>query len=286
MRYIDLKQLYVPSEWIEHATELVDELRRMTPEERSKALKKENYALWRLLRKLLEKLSYGKCFYSEAEITGAEGEVDHFRPKLGIHADDLAGAAHDGYWFLALVVDNFRFSSQTANRLQTVGDITYGKGTRFPLLDPRKRAFCEADLCHEEPQLLDPTNEQDVNLLGFSEAGEAEPSLLAQTTVDRDRVDVSIRCYNLNEQKIKRKRGDCCLRAMELARTLAEMEEEKPWGKNQRRKVIKTKIELYEMVQPEAEFSTAVRYVLQPFTTAAAVQEVLDFVGGKEARND
>jgi hypothetical protein len=276
VRYINLKQVYVPSEWLEHAAELIDELSKMTPQDRSKALSKKNYAIWRLLRKLLERISCGKCFYSDAEVFGAEGEVDHFRPKLGVYADDLAtGTSHEGYWQLAYLVENLRFASQKANRWETIGGTTYGKGTRFPLRDPQKRACCEAELCNEEPILLDPTNERDVALLGFNDAGEAEPSTEAKTDFDKERVKVSIQVYHLDTQKVKRKRGDLCLRAMELARKLDQLEDEKPWDKNNRREVIKIKIELYEMLQPHAEFSSAVRYVLQPFSTLSSVQEVL-----------
>ena len=286
MRHIDLKQVYVPSEWIEHATELVDELGKMAREDLTAALNKEKYAIWRLLRKLLERLSYGKCFYSEADVFGAGGEVDHFRPKLGVYTFDLAGVVHDGYLELAYLVENFRFASTTANRFQKIGKTTYGKGTRFPLLDPSKRAFCRADLCNEEPLLLDPTNEQDVTLLGFNDTGEAEPSAETKTDVDRERVEISIKCYNLNAQKIKKKRGDLCLQAMELARKLNELEDEKPWDRDTRRKVIKTKIKLFEMVQPQAEFSAAVRCVLQPYSYLSSIEEILTYsIAGKD-RND
>ena len=276
MRHIDLSQLYLPSEWFEHTTELVKELSQMTAEERSKALSKENYTLWRLLRKMLERISHGKCFYSDVESFGANGEIDHFRPKLGVEAMDLApGTTNEGYWFLAYLIDNLRFSSQWSNRKETIGGITYGKGTRFPLLDPSKRAAFAADLCNEKPLLLNPTSEEDVALLGFNDAGEPEPSFAAKTDLDKKRVEISIQVYRLGGQQINKKRGDLCLRAMELARKLDELEEEKPWDNNNRRKVIKTKIELYEMLQPQAEFSSAVRYVLQQFSDLPSVQEVL-----------
>lgn len=281
MKFVDLNKVYVPSEWEELVREMVAEIGAMPAEERAKCLDKESYAVWRLMTTILERASGGKCFYLDVEITGAEGEVDHFRPKRGVQPSDLAkDKPHDGYWWLAFTVNNFRFSSQTSNRLSKDGEtgVTCGKGTRFPLLDPEKRANSEAEMDQEVPLLLDPTKAEDVKLLGFNDAGEAEPSMEAKDDTARKKVEVSIECYNLNNEKIKKKRGHRCLKAKELAQKLARLEKERPWDRKAIKKVIKAKIEIYEMLQPQSNFSSAVRYVLQPFEVYPSVKEILDRV--------
>jgi hypothetical protein len=279
MKYVDLQKVYVPSEWEEMVTEMVAELAAMPGKERAQCLDKQSYAVWRLMKTVLERASGGKCFYLDAEMFGGEGEVDHFRPKRSVQACDLAkDKTHDGYWWLAFTVNNFRYSSQVSNRLSKDEEtgVTVGKGTRFPLLDPEKRATTAAELPQEEPLLLDPSKAEDVKLLGFNDAGEAEPSFDAKDDAARKKVNVSIECFNINNEKIKKRRGHRCLKAKELAQKLARLEKQRPWDRKARKKVIETKIEIYEMLQPQSNFSSAVRYILRPFEVYPSVKEVLD----------
>jgi len=109
MRFIDLSKLAIPAEWAAEEMCLVNGLATMTPEERSEAFKKTKFKVWALWSKLLRGLSYDKCWYSEFRVTGASADVDHYRPKNAVSKDD-APAGHEGYWWLGVLVSNFRFS--------------------------------------------------------------------------------------------------------------------------------------------------------------------------------
>lgn len=283
MRYIPLDRLYVPNEWAEYTQELVEELRGKTPEERSKLLDKSSYRIWTKLRVLLEKLSYGKCFYTELIIVGALADIDHFRPKNRVDPDDLKEEEeHYGYWWLAFNEKNFRYCCQTANRLakDSLADITFGKGTRFPIAADGKRAFQPGDLTDDEKhQLLDPAKQEDVALLCFADDGKAihHPK---SSVAERLRVEVSIQSYNLNEQNLANRRGHLCTEAKHIAEEVQELDEKaenEKLTRIEKRQLIEKKIKLYDMIQPYAEFSSAVRSVLMPFKhLSPSVREIFD----------
>ena len=122
-------------EWSAEETRLLGELDAMTPEQRSEAFKKKaKFRVWVLWTKLLRGLSHDKCWYSEFRVTGASPDVDHYRPKNTVSKED-APAGHDGYWWLGVLVSNFRLSCQDCNRRkedERTGEVL-GKGPRFPL---------------------------------------------------------------------------------------------------------------------------------------------------------
>lgn len=283
MRYIPLDQLYVPGEWEDYARELIEELREKTSQERSILFDKPSFKIWTLLRKLMEQLSYGKCFYTEVKIVGALPDIDHFRPKSRVHSDDLAkGEQHSGYWWLAFYEKNFRYCCQTANRLakDLYAGETLGKGTRFPLATDGKRACQPEDLPdNENPLLLDPAKREDVELLFFDDVGKAipKPNSNLQESL---RVNVSIQCYNLNEQSIANRRGHFCTEATHMAEEVQELDEKSQavgLTRTEKRQLIEKKIKLYEMIQPYAEFSSAVRCTLRPFKhISSSIREIFD----------
>jgi hypothetical protein len=283
MRYIALDQLYVPNEWAGYTQELVEELRGKTAEERSELLDKPSYKVWTKLRILLEKLSYGKCFYTEMRIIGALPDIDHFRPKNRVHSADLNNKEkHSGYWWLAFNEKNFRYCCQTANRLaqDSLAEQTLGKGTRFPIAANGKRAFIPEDLSDDEKHLLlDPAKREDVRLLCFADEGKAMHHP-ASSAAERLRVEISIQCYNLNEPNLAYRRGHLCTEAKHMAEEVQELDEKAETTKllrNELRQLIEKKIKLYDMIQPYAEFSAAVRSVLMPFKhLSPSVREIFD----------
>ena len=278
MRHISLDQIYIPEEWEDHAKELLDKLRLMPHIERSKALRKDtDYQVWTLLSPVLKGISHGKCYYTEAYI-GDGGEIDHFRPKLRVQKCDLPeGSQHQGYWWLTYIIENFRLCKELANKRRTSrrdGKI-YGKGNRFPLADPIKRAVNERDDWKNEPTLLlDPANQDDVKLLRFDDSGNPIP--LNSDPITLKRVQVSIECYHLTEKDISDRRGNLCTRAKRMALRVIDLEKKKsrkePYN---RREMIEKKAELYEMVQPYAEFSSAVRCVLLQYRSSTSIKRVL-----------
>ncbi len=280
MRHISLDQIYVPEEWEEHTQELVGRLRAMPHEQRSKALKSDtDYQVWTLLSRILKGISYGKCFYTEAYV-GNGGEIDHFRPKSRVQKCDLhPNSQHGGYWSLAYLIDNFRLCRELSNKRRKDprdGKI-YGKGYRFPLDDPSKRAASDTVEWKMEPHLLlDPTNPDDVKLLRFDDRGNPISVNPDKKSLEYRRVQVSIECYHLNEKEISDRRGYLCTEAKKMALRIVDLEKKKRLGKQySRREMIQMKAELHEMVQPYAEFSSAVRCVLLQFRSSPSIKRIL-----------
>ena len=259
---------------------LVELLRNMSHKRRSKALRGDtDYQVWTLLSQVLKGISHSKCFYTEAYV-GNGGEIDHFRPKSRVQKCDLhPGSQHFGYWSLAYFIDNFRLCRASANkrRKDHRDGKTYGKGTRFPLVDPSKRAASDTDDWKTEPNLLlDPTKADDVKLLRFDDRGNPISLNPDSTSLEYKRVQASIECYHLNEKEISDRRGDLCTKAKTMARRIIDLEKKKSNGESySRREMIEKKAELHEMVQPYAEFSTAVRCVLLQYRTSPSIKRIL-----------
>jgi hypothetical protein len=279
MRYIDSSKLPVPAELSAVESDLLGELRLMTPQERSKAFASEKYRAWSWWAQLLRTVSYDKCWYSECRLPPDTGDVDHFRPKNAVAKQDEPGG-HGGYWWLGVLVSNFRFSSENCNRLRRdeKAGMTLGKGTRFPLEPGCTRVRDEyGDITTEKPLLLDPTVEADVKLLWFDEEGRAESLNPDPDSLDARRVEASRQCYHLDEQRILTKRGAVCLEVRRLARLIAQREPAADKGDAAaRRALVKHKLALLAMTRDYAEFSAAARATLKAYDYVRSVKEVLD----------
>ncbi|PMU10193.1 MULTISPECIES: hypothetical protein [unclassified Pseudomonas] len=173
-------------------------LEALPEDQRKDYIEKKGY-VWRSFGRHLAKMSYGKCWYSESKDAHSFQDVDHFRPKKNAKRAD--GDDDDGYPWLAFSWDNFRFSSQRANRLSTNEDSeeTVGKGSWFPLLPIGKKATWE-DRCisDERPVLLDPTVHSDVRLIEVKASGQLGPSRFCLGKQHRERVTESIKLLGLD----------------------------------------------------------------------------------------
>lgn len=174
MRLIDLEAIRPK---IRHEIEALEEVRQQVlaeadPEKR-KALFKRERIRWIDLRDAFEEFSDGKCWYVECRSSGADNDIDHYRPKSRVAQDPK----HPGYYWLAFDWKNLRLSCQRANRLRQNSEIgeTGGKGDNFPLFNPESRARRpQDDLSLEIPAIVDPTNTADVAMLTFGPSGEVE----------------------------------------------------------------------------------------------------------------
>jgi hypothetical protein len=166
------------------------------PDKRAELIDKHQ-AKWTALRQAFERASSDKCWYTECKNPGADNDIDHFRPKLGVKEDDQ----HPGYYWLAFDWRNMRLSCQRANRprrdpeTKAVG----GKADHFPLLWDGVRAHGpEDDLSAEHPALLDPTNPGDPALLSFKPNGEIDLSpefrgnAVAEAKFEASRLDLHL----------------------------------------------------------------------------------------------
>jgi hypothetical protein len=188
----------------------------------------KNGHIWRSFGRYLQKMSYGKCWYSESHDPQSFFDVDHFRPKKKALRDD--GTAGDGYPWLAFSWENFRLSAGRCNRQNKdeETDETVGKGAWFPLLPGSPVATWENRCIEtERPVLLDPTVRTDVDLLGVNpESGRMEPSMLCVGSLKRARVDRSIELFGLNLPRVTDARRAVMRRIESDYRSLIEALEE------------------------------------------------------------
>lgn len=148
---------------------------------------------------------FGKCWYTEASLTGADTDIDHFRPKGNIkqcksynYNRPLAGS---GYAWLKNDPSNYRCSCIFANRSRSGG----GKWDYFPL-EENSPMGNQADGCAtEKPLLLDPCCREDVNLIMYNPGGTV--GCTSVDTTQQLRVKVSEELYNWKNADISKDRS-------------------------------------------------------------------------------
>ena len=145
---------------------------------------------WGTLKPWMLALSDGKCWFSETRDLFSHYDVEHFRPKK--EAQELDGSVRDGYWWLAFNYMNFRVCGNVGNRK---------KGGWFPLqvgsLCSRYQAQNEES---ETRYLLDPIDDDDVNLIAFDEEGKVIP-MPGSLAWEQERVFITIERLKLNEHE-------------------------------------------------------------------------------------
>lgn len=161
--------------------------------------------LWtnRTLKLDFSDASNDKCWYTEVSFAGQDVNIDHFRPKAKVkkyldynYNEPLANI---GYHWLANNPENYRACCICANRVTNGG----GKGNFFPLFQ-NSPLLTQAGNEEEACILLDPCNNDDVNLISFI------GNQVICTSLDSDdqlRVKVSAELYNLNNSIIKAQRN-------------------------------------------------------------------------------
>lgn len=196
MKYFNLDKIDTNSDefqkWNKKAKQLETELEKCSNSEERKAFFKKN-PHWNEIKGLLKKTYGNLCWYSDCDISGSFGDVDHFRPKsLSRDISDKGKGDilnKDGYWQLAYDYHNYRISCEKVNR-------SYGKGGKsdcFPVKDKAKIG----NISEETPLLLDPCNRADTELIGYREGGEIFPETEDEWQIQR--VKKSQKIYNLGE---------------------------------------------------------------------------------------
>lgn len=183
MRHIPLKKNKPDAAWLKKADKLLKKLESAPDAAARNKIIDDNPKVWGELKTWLLSLSHDKCWFSEAKDCFSHFEVEHYRPKKT--ATDADGTIHEGYWWLAFDWQNFRVCGNAGNRK---------KGTFFPLRPGCKRVRAGGDLRYEDPQLLDPADEDDPSLITFDVEGHAIP-VPGVTKWNRTRVEYSVdRC--------------------------------------------------------------------------------------------
>jgi hypothetical protein len=259
MRYIPLKEANKEAleAWLQKSNEILDEMKNEPDVQKRKVIIHRNKAHWRDagLLEFLKTLSDGKCWYTEAKFSAEYPHLEHFRPK-SCARDEEWEKCHDGYWWLAFDIENYRLSKPVPN---------IRKGTYFPLLDQAMAARNPGvAVSRESPLFLDPANEDDAALIGFNSLGQAEPC--REPAVDLDewdkrRIEFSIKRYGLDDQDLcdQRKALWVSIYAMfdEYAEFALKAKREQCIESAGRAKQIKK--ELRKFLDPKNEFTGLIR---------------------------
>lgn len=214
------------SKWEKEAEVHLEKLKKMSRSGRSKYLNRHNH--WGKLYTALSKLSYGKCWYSEAPANSSEWEIEHYRPKMKSKAEDGKIIRSDGYWWLSYYWKNFRLAGTLVNKVRRdrfqIDGKPFGKGNFFPLDFSQGGVMAKPYDNHcgcETTYLLDPIAPRDTQYIAFDENGEAFEN------ADRDdddfnykRATLSIYFYGLNHTPVviaRKQIWESCKNEIELA---------------------------------------------------------------------
>lgn len=223
MRYIPLKEANKDEleVWLQKSDEILEEMKEASAEARNEGILDElevnrkikkrisaiihrNKKHWKDdgLTEFLKKLSDGKCWYTEARFTAEYPHLEHFRPKSCARNEDWE-KCHGGYWWLAFDIENYRLSKPVPNTR---------KGTYFPLFD-HSLAVQRPGIAvsRESPLFLDPTSQEDVDLISFNSHGCPEPCsnpIVDLTEWDLKRIEFSIKHYGLDDRDLCNERKE------------------------------------------------------------------------------
>ncbi|MFR9679231.1 MULTISPECIES: hypothetical protein [unclassified Acinetobacter] len=271
MIYIKRDISLIPEKVLKVAQRAQDELESLPIEERAGFIKKKAH-IWRGFSKYLSKMSHGKCWYSECRDAGANFDVDHFRPKAEAKRCEIVTDV-DGYAWLAFDWENFRLAAQNTNRLNKdeITEITFGKGSWFPLLKGSSKA-CWDDRCvaQEKPLLIDPVNKNDLEYIDFDESGRFVPHKLCVGEA-ANRITRSAILYGLNLEKMREARFELMQDVKDLYEAIVQSAEDMGgMGDNAPMKAIEKQIEkLKSKTRADAIFSLAARIQLQKMGMAS-----------------
>ena len=259
MRHISLKASNKDAleAWLKKSKEILDELKAEPDAQLRKAIIRRKRSHWRDggLLDFLKGLSNGKCWYTEARFTAEYPQLEHFRPKSCARNEDW-DKCHEGYWWLAFDIENYRLSKPMPNTR---------KGSYFPLRE-RAMAVCGPGIAvtRESPMFLDPSNEDDAELIGFNSLGQPEPC--REPAVDLDawdklRIEFSIKRYGLDDRELceQRKALWVAISAMfdEYATFGLKAKRERCLESAGKAKQIKTELRKY--LEPKREFTALIR---------------------------
>jgi len=203
----------------------------------------------------LSDIFYEKCWYTETKFGADYQELEHFRPKKGTRKKDGTNVDnHNGYYWLAFNLDNYRLCKRRPNAK---------KGTFFPIIDERNRAYCIDDDCHDElPLFLDPMDEEDCLLISFNDNGKPCPSCDIEEQ-DVGRVNFTIEKYFLDERILNTRRVQVWNTARKLYyKYLSDMKDAKARPRDRvalRAEAKKDLATLKEMLKPYSEFSAVAK---------------------------
>lgn len=213
---------------------------------RKKYINRNGSGKWSPVKNRMTSILGNKCWYTEAELVGADLTIDHFRPK-------------SDYWWLAFDVQNYRVACSYANspKFNASQGFTGGKGDDFPLLPPSVRATCKSKIKNEKPVILDPCKKEDCELVIFEADGRPIINpVYATDPIAVHRVNESKLLLNLDHPDFNSKREQLCVNISEDVLTYEELPVTSP-----QRVTIRNRMEA--RLSAKAAFSSAARHYLK-----------------------
>ena len=151
----------------------------------------------KLIKTALEEMFHGKCAYCESKYQAVQPmDVEHWRPK-------------SVYWFLAAEWTNLYPSCIDCNRQRehkvslpdgTEKTVVQGKMDRFPLMNNAAVAVDRAGIDLEEPELLNPCNDEPEDYFEYTKEG------VIRAKSGANRAETSIEVYALNRMGLVNER--------------------------------------------------------------------------------
>lgn len=278
MRYIPLSQINKNTlqTWQDKSEQILEQLKTEADPKMRKVIIHRNKKHWRdpELLNFLRQLSDGKCWYTEARFTAEYPHLEHFRPKSCARNENWE-KCHDGYWWLAFDIDNYRLSKPIPNVC---------KGTYFPL---RENAMAVTtvgiSVSRESPLLLDPANEDDVALISFNALGMPEPC--KEPPIDLDdwdlaRIEFSIKKYGLDDKDLcdQRKAVWVAIHALFDEYAAAALKAKRERCVESAGKAKQIKAELNKFLDPKCEFTATIRDCFYSHKIGRSLLPQLDFM--------
>jgi hypothetical protein len=257
MRYIDFT-LFTPSAaWIATANRCQTELGACATHAERLAYIKAHAPVWRALKQELIDKYGSRCWFTDAEETVAQLDVEHFRPKA--KALDEDETEHEGYWWLAFDLSNLRLAGQIPNR--------ENKKCFFPLRGAFRATADNRHWQQEEPEFLDPIKGDDVALVAYENNGAMRPSTEAVTPAQCRRVELTDRLLGLSSnpplvEARQRVWSECWGK---IARMEQIKEEERLFGESEATRRERNVIwgDLWRIAKRETPFSCVARSCLK-----------------------
>ncbi len=202
---------------------------------------------------------HGKCCFCERKI-GAEGDVEHFRPKGGFRQGKRTRLEKPGYYWLAYEWTNLLLACPICNQRF--------KQNYFPLRDPATRAVNHhGDLMQEEPLFINPAEVDPAEHIGFHQE-------VAYPISDSKYAKATIEALGLNRPNLSEERRDY-LAELSVLRELLRLEKQLAATEEGNALLQRAQLRLQKAILDSAKFTSMARAAAEADLQAGLMSQAL-----------